>query len=214
MQQIAPNLWQSEKYSTGILNTHAYLLQRDSTNVLFYNTAAPKDLIQIAQLGGVGYQMLTHRDEAGASLLRNCKQFGSTLVCSELERAYITKHCPVDLTLDCHISQVEDIQIIHTPGHTDGSICYFYQPHNGASYLFTGDTFFPWDTYWRTFVMESAGGSVRAMIDSLKILQTLRPDYVFSSGFIGELAFSQFDEASWLAVLEREITQLKSKLTN
>ncbi|WP_315981791.1 hypothetical protein [Aliamphritea spongicola] len=39
MQQITEDLWQSDKYSSGILNSHAYLLIRPGGNVLFYNTA-------------------------------------------------------------------------------------------------------------------------------------------------------------------------------
>ena len=69
MKQIAPDLWQSSLYQTGILNTHAYFLERPSGNVLFYNTGDDDDLRHISEHGGVAYQLLTHRDEAGASQL-------------------------------------------------------------------------------------------------------------------------------------------------
>lgn len=68
MKQLYDDLWQSERYSSGVLNTHAYFLQREQGNVLFYNTGATNDLDPIDELGGISYQLLTHRDEAGASL--------------------------------------------------------------------------------------------------------------------------------------------------
>lgn len=51
MKQIYDDVWQSERYSSGILNTDAYLLTRSDGNVLFYKTGLARDLDKITELG-------------------------------------------------------------------------------------------------------------------------------------------------------------------
>ena len=70
MKQLQEDLWQSTIHRAGMLNTHAYFLERPSGNILFYNTGNEDDLRQIAERGGLAYQLLTHRDEAGPSQAR------------------------------------------------------------------------------------------------------------------------------------------------
>ena len=57
-----------------------------------------------------------------------------------------------------------EIQVLHTPGHTRGSVCY-----RVGGVLFTGDTLFPGD-YGRT---DLPGGSPEQMRASLRRLLTL-----------------------------------------
>ena len=70
MRQLESDLWQSTVHRSGILSTHAYFLERRGGNVLFYNTGDERDLDRIAELGGIRYQLLSHRDESGPSLDR------------------------------------------------------------------------------------------------------------------------------------------------
>ena len=79
----------------GTLNTHAYFLRRPEGNVLFYNTGNEGDLEEIAELGGIQAQLLSHRDESGPSLNRIRDLFGSKLCCSALEAPIIGKDAPV-----------------------------------------------------------------------------------------------------------------------
>ena len=62
-----------------------------------------------------------------------------------------------------------ELDVLHTPGHTEGSIC--LQPR-GTSLLFTGDTLFA-GSWGRT---DLTGGSDDAMVDSLTRLSALAPD--------------------------------------
>lgn len=50
------------------------------------------------------------------------------------------------LVTDGQHSTIDDmtIEVIHTPGHTPGSVCYLIQPHN---VLITGDTIYPGPLY-------------------------------------------------------------------
>ena len=208
MKQLTEDLWQSTKYSQGILNSHAYLLQRPGGNVLFYNTGNDDDLDQIAALGGIRYQLLTHRDEAGPSLQRIKERFGSQLACSALEVPTIGKSAAVDIQFQPADSRLEDIEIIHTPGHTDGSLCFFYRSPYGKSYLFTGDTLFQWEGKWSTIVIPDAGGSEVGLFQSLQTLRTLRPDMVMSSGFVGELSEIDVSADQWLKIIDKQLGYL------
>lgn len=62
----------------------------------------------------------------------------------------------------------ESIQVIHTPGHTAGSVCFLC---NG-DFLLTGDTLFA-DSYGRT---DLYSGDEKALFNSLHRLRTLPPD--------------------------------------
>lgn len=208
MRQIAPDLWQSSLHSSGILNTHAYLLERPSGNVLFYNTGDEGDLSHIADRGGVAFQLLTHRDEAGPSQARIRDRFGCKLGCSAIEAPFVAKHGKPDLEFGADDDRMEDIDIVHTPGHTDGSVCFFYRSPHGQSYLFSGDTIFQWNGEWSTFVISSFGGSRVALAESLTTLRAWRPDIVMSSGFVGEVAYREISREDWTAVLDERIARL------
>lgn len=208
MKQIAPDLWQSALYSSGILNTHAYFLERPSGNVLFYNTGDEGDLRHMTDRGGIAWQLLTHRDEAGPSQAWIRDRFGCKLCCGVIEAPFVTKHGKPDLELGADDRRIEDIEIIHTPGHTDGSICYFYNSPHGRSYLFSGDTIFQWNGRWSTFVLSGSGGSEAALAESLKGLRAYSPDIVLSSGFVGDVAYRDVKPKEWVAVLDDRIVRL------
>lgn len=65
------------------------------------------------------------------------------------------------------------IQVLHTPGHTPGCVCYQFE---GA--LFTGDTLFR-HGYGRTDLM---GGDFRELVASLRRLYRLETDTAFYPG--------------------------------
>ena len=59
------------------------------------------------------------------------------------------------------------LRVIHTPGHTRGSIC-LYEPESKS--LFSGDTVFPYGSIGRT---DLPGGSARDLVTSIKKLTEL-----------------------------------------
>jgi hydroxyacylglutathione hydrolase len=60
------------------------------------------------------------------------------------------------------------MQVIHTPGHTSGSICLYDEAN---SLLFSGDTVFPEGSFGRT---DLPTGDPKAMVVSLKCLSELK----------------------------------------
>jgi Metallo-beta-lactamase superfamily len=210
MKQIADDLWQSTKHQTGILTTHAYLLVRPEGNILFYNTGNTDDLEKISKLGGVKYQLLTHRDEAGPSLARIKTLFNSALGCSALEKPFVEKEAPVDLVFLAGGQMLEDVEVIETPGHSNGSVCFAYNSPHGKSYLFTGDTIFQSNGAWGTFVITSYGGTNEGLINSLNRLRDFSPDIVMSSGSVGELSQMEMTRDRWIKAIDEKITELTS----
>lgn len=69
---------------------------------------------------------------------------------------------------DCiHLGGGEDLEVLHTPGHTPGSIC-LYHPESRS--LFSGDTVFPGGGFGRT---DLTGGSMVQLVASLTYLTGL-----------------------------------------
>ena len=64
------------------------------------------------------------------------------------------------------------IEVVHTPGHTSGSICLFEKKHR---FLITGDTLFE-NAFGRT---DLPSGSSQQMKESLKIILDLSPKHIF-----------------------------------
>jgi len=211
MKQLRPDLWQTALHNAGPLNTYAYFLTRaEGGNVLFYHTDNDDDLAEMAALGGVHLQALTHRDEAGPGLATIRQRFGATLAASTGEMPYIIPHAPVGLEINAHTSIVSrEIRIFHTPGHSIGSICYLYDSPHGDQYLFTGDTIFQWDGAWSGLVIGNAGGNVDDLCRSLAFLRTLNPDLVMSSGFVGPDTNPEIPPGTWPDIIDSTIARLR-----
>ncbi len=209
MKQMFPDLWQTtpEHPSSG-LTTHAYLLLRSEGNILFYGSGRPDDHERIQDLGGLTRQYLSHRDEAGPPLVRIRQMFGSKLCCHRLEEAAVSKACPVDLTFQEREIHLSDIEVIPTPGHTDGSTCFLITSPHGSRYLFTGDTIFLVNDSWSTYVMPDAGGSRNDLINSLKLLGRLEPDVVISSASVGRVAFKEMSTGEWQEAVNQTLHSL------
>lgn len=210
MKRILDDLWQTKlEIPFGGVHAHAYFLQKDSSNVLFYNTGHADEIEHMAALGGIEYQYLSHRDETGESLKAIQKRFRSKLCCHREEEAAVTKSCPVDVTFSDDVTQHFGVEVIYTPGHTIGSVSYLYRSPFGRCYLFTGDTLFQSHGEWETFPIVSAGGSPHALISSLRTYRELNPDVVlWSASGGGEMTFAQPSEGEWKTIIDDVVDRL------
>jgi glyoxylase-like metal-dependent hydrolase (beta-lactamase superfamily II) len=209
MKQIYLDLWQTNpEHPFPNLTTHAYLLVRYEGNVLFYSSGHSGEHQHIQELGGITRQYLSHRDEAGPPLARIRRMFGSKLCCHRLEEKAVSQACPVDLTFQAPEIHLGDIEVIPTPGHTDGSTCFLFKSSHGRTYLFTGDTIFPSNSSWETFVMPQAGGSKSDLTNSLKLLRNLEPDVVISSASVGRIPFREMAPGEWQEVVDQALRAL------
>lgn len=211
MKRLYNDLWQTNlEHPFPDLNSHAYLLQRKQGNVLFYNTRYEQEIDYIDNLGGIDFQFLSHRHECGSSLAYIRQKFQSQLCVDKLERDYIEKFCPVDISCDSRQILSENIEVIPTPGHTCGGLCFYYQSPGGLNYLFTGDTLFPYHGRWSILPLVNEGGDSEKLIESLKSLRDLHPDVVLSSASVGDIAVVELTQAQWQQAIDENIYRLQN----
>ncbi|MGH3676194.1 MAG: MBL fold metallo-hydrolase [Mycobacterium sp.] len=195
MRQVLADLWETRTDSPFPgLTTHAYLWTR--RNVLFYSPATDADFAELEELGGVEDHYLSHRDEAGPMLARVADRFGSRLHAPAAELLEIGQHAHIDVPMASRHVDTDGVEVIPTPGHTPGSTCYLINGAEGA-YLFTGDTLILGESgsWWAGFI---AGMSdAEALAPSLRLLRTLEPDVVISSGFQGDSAVHRIEQGRW-----------------
>ncbi|MFJ4194159.1 MBL fold metallo-hydrolase [Pseudomonas sp. NPDC089534] len=200
MKQIYPDLWQTtpEHPFLGV-TSHAYLLTTNSGNILFYSSGT-LEYRAIDALGGVRFQFLSHRDEAGPELHKIKKHFRSHTLCHRLEAPSVGKYTSVDEVFDQAEVRLGNIEVIPTPGHTNGSVCFFVRSPHGKNYLLTGDTLYMSNGAWESRINRGDGGSKADLIESLKRLQTLSPDVVISSASVGHAPFKEVTATEWRSI--------------
>lgn len=188
------------------LTTHAYLWT--PAGVLFYSPATDADFDALDTLGGVTHQYLSHRDEAGPMLARIAARFGSTLHAPAGDVADVSRHHHVDVPVTGRYTDANGIEIIPTPGHSPGSVCYLVPGAEGR-YLFTGDTLFRVKGHWRAGYIESfhTPADAATIAESLRTLAELSPDVVISSAFHGE-AVHRIEPGHWRGHIAHAIAGL------
>lgn len=207
MKALSEDLWETETESPFPgLTTHAYLLVREGGNVLFYNTSQPDDIDQMAGLGGISWQFLSHRDELGDSLLTLRERFDCRLGGHLAEQAEFARYCTPDKVFTKREQVLDDIEVIPTPGHTPGSCCFQVRSSTGQIYLFTGDTLYLSDDGWKPGLLSFSDPDKLA--ESLTLLQTLEPDVVFSSAFAGQSGY-QTVSGHWQEKVQQAMSLLQ-----
>jgi len=124
MKQIYPDLWQTRaEHPFSGVTSHAYLLVRDTGNILFYSSGLHEEHQHIRTLGRLTYQYLSHSDAAGPALAEIKNLFGSKLCCHRFDEPAVRKVTPADCTFDKRETRLGNIEVIPTPGHTPGRVC-------------------------------------------------------------------------------------------
>ncbi len=208
MRQIYPDLWQTRaEHPFPGVTTHAYLLVRHTGNVLFYSSGQREEYQHIRELGGITHQFLSHRDEVGPALAEIKELFGSKLCCHRLEEPSVRKVTSVDFLFDKREVQLGNIEVIPTPGHTDGSVCFLVRSAPERTYLFTGDTIYMSNSTWETRI-NGFGGSKSDIKRSLALLRDLGPTVVLCSASVGSLAFKEVSAEEWQADIDNVLRDL------
>jgi glyoxylase-like metal-dependent hydrolase (beta-lactamase superfamily II) len=173
-----------ERLEVGPLLTNCYILKSGEELVVIDPGADGMQIVErIGQLGGtVKYVINTHGhiDHIGANA-EVVNATGAGILIHELDSGMlaepdqnlsilmgmsVSSPAPARLLRDGDEIEVgaARLRVVHTPGHTPGSVCLI-----GDGYAFTGDTLFL-DSIGR---VDLPGGSERAMQDSLARLQLL-----------------------------------------
>ncbi|MBQ3196257.1 MAG: MBL fold metallo-hydrolase [Clostridia bacterium] len=89
-----------------------------------------------------------------------------------------------------------DFQVIHTPGHTEGSVCYIFD-----DMMFTGDTLFRGGMGRTDF----QGGDLKKMMASLRLLHNMPGDYGVYPGHERESTLS--DERKYNPYMRKAVNK-------
>ncbi|MEX0731739.1 MAG: MBL fold metallo-hydrolase [Aquisalimonadaceae bacterium] len=124
------------------------------------------------------------------------------------ERAEFASRCEPDILFDGQEVLLGNIEVIPTPGHTSGSTCFLVESTHSKRYLFTGDTLFRGkDGSWEAGYIP--GYSDKApLIESLKLLQEIKPNIVLSSGSEQDIGFEEIVPEDWGGHVERALSNL------
>jgi glyoxylase-like metal-dependent hydrolase (beta-lactamase superfamily II) len=118
----------------------------------------------------------------------------------------VSKAAAVYCTFDKRETRLGNIEVIPTPGHTPGSVCFLVGSIDGKTYLFTGDTLFLNKGGWGTRV--NTDGSRSDLKNSLMLLRDLKPTVVFSSASVGSVSFKVVSAEEWLSDVDKAIGAL------
>jgi hydroxyacylglutathione hydrolase len=210
MKKIKEDLIQTAAFRGGYVASHAYLLKHQNGNILFYNTGDKASIDLIEKEGGFAYQVLSHRDESGPNLDKLKERFGSKLVASEMEAPFVASD--VDVVLSDPMSSFsdahKDVVVLHTPGHTNGSLCVYYKsPVTDLLYLFTGDTLWKNGDSWDTFLFPGVSSRDDLILSLSKKLRKLNPNLVIGSAFSGGGdGYEELENTDqWLKIIESNL---------
>lgn len=210
MRRLYPDLWQTaQQKQFSSLTVHGYLLDRSVGNALFYNPRSTGDFQEIGGVDGIRHHYLSHCHEVNRSLVDVAQRFGSELCCHALVEPYLSGTMPADVYFSSpDIEMHSGVEVIHTPGHTDNSVCYRYRSPHGKTYLFVGDTLYLDHGEWTTLVVAQDGGNYRDLAGSLALLRTLDVDVIVCSVSVGEMKIVEVTRPEWHRIIDELLRPL------
>ena len=216
LRPVAPGLWATpdEPLGSGPARTCGFLLQRQAGNVFVYSCSAISDFYtHLDELGGVAMIVLNHRDEATRHVTRLADQYGIPVRAHEKE---------VDACQRREVREIEpitndqtrlgpDLLALHAPGHTPGTVAYFWDNAGDSKrYLFTGDTFtnFTLDRFPAVLGFHSYDGNIDDMRTTLDQLDS-QPSDVLCPGLMSDTIHAYaWDEAGRHRIIDPARQQL------
>ena len=158
--------------------TNSYLILTKNPILIDSGTLADKVLRVLEkyiELTELKYIILTHYHfdhVEAAPIIR--KKTGAEILIHELDEKFLDFEVDGYLK-DQGVIKLDDrkLKVIHTPGHTPGSVCLF-EKKSGS--LFSGDTVFPDGGFGR---IDLPGGSQESMINSLRKLSKLNVEVLY-----------------------------------
>ncbi|KAK1296425.1 hypothetical protein QJS10_CPB15g00080 [Acorus calamus] len=135
-EQRLPGIYHCGYHSERTYGATSYVIVRPEGNILVDSPRYTERLAgKIEALGGARYMFLTHKDEVGDHY-----KWSKRLRCDRILHSKDVEVSTADVEMQLYGDGPWDIgthfKLIHTPGHTRGSVCLFYKP---LKVLFTGD---------------------------------------------------------------------------
>lgn len=153
----------------------AYLIVHPEGNVLVDSPRYTEVLARnIEKLGGAKYMFLTHKDDV-ADHDKWSKRFGCERILHSGDVEESTVDVEMKLCGDGPWSIGTDFELIHTPGHSEGSTCLYYKPQE---VIFTGDHFAKSTDLEFTIFTQYNQVSVEMQLDSVRKLLDLNLKWI------------------------------------
>ncbi|KAL3133688.1 hypothetical protein ABBQ32_008188 [Trebouxia sp. C0010 RCD-2024] len=138
-----PDVYHCGFSSKDSFGSTAYLIVRSAGNILVDSPRFDRHLLkQIQKLGGAKYHFLTHQDDvAGHDRWHEALATERIIHSTETNSSQGTDEVEVQLEGQGPWQLPggsQDVELIHTPGHTDGSVVLLFKP---GQVLFSGDHF-------------------------------------------------------------------------
>ncbi|XP_031112371.1 uncharacterized protein LOC116016308 [Ipomoea triloba] len=135
-EQRIPGIYHCGYHSEKSFGCTSYLIVHPEGNILVDSPRYTQTLAHnIKMIGGARYMFLTHRDDV-ADHEKWSSQLGCERIIHSDEVNTSTAGVEIKLEGTGPWSLGDDFALVHTPGHTTGSVCLFYKPLKA---LFTGD---------------------------------------------------------------------------
>jgi len=197
MNEVFPNIYEVLPSKQTPKKYRSFFIRRDEGNLLIpcfsSSSTIEAHFDRIASMGGLSRQLLgdSHFKSAHCDVVAD--RFDAPLYCSEVEAPDVI-HVLKQVILFPFKRHILDahVEVIPTPGHRDGGVCYLVTV-DGKRYLFVGDFIWHDGTRW---IPTARKATLRAYADSLRLLETIDFDVL--------LANSHLDNPTFYAELDRE----------
>ncbi|GAQ88104.1 metallo-beta-lactamase family protein [Klebsormidium nitens] len=135
--ETLPGVYHSGYHSENSYGATSYFVHRPERGNILIDSPRFTEVLakRIEQMGGVRYMFLTHQDDV-ADHAKWAARFGCERIIHEDDVRSSTRDVERKLEGSGPWTLDEEVELIHTPGHTAGCVSLFYKPHKA---LFTGD---------------------------------------------------------------------------
>ncbi|KAI6669487.1 hypothetical protein NL676_004372 [Syzygium grande] len=135
-EQTLPGVYHCGYHSEKSYGASSYLIVRAEGNILIDSPRYTERLARkIEMLGGAHSMFLTHKDDVA-----DHKKWRERLGCDRILHSEDLEDSTAEIEIKLEgrgpWNLGQDIELIHTPGHTEGSVCLLYKP---LEVIFTGD---------------------------------------------------------------------------
>lgn len=173
--------------------SNTYILTADNQSAVVIDPAQPRVLDELKKRGlQAEYVLLTHCHFDHVGGVQALQEQGAKVLCSNKEKTLVGTSADLfdlfgaprlDYTIDETMQDNEtrtlcgmQVQMLLTPGHTQGSASYLFTEKDGGRYLFTGDTLFL-NSIGRTDFPTGDMGMLRHSLRRLSFLDGDMPVY-------------------------------------
>lgn len=181
MKKLLPSILSATDPSPkfeGWLGT-SYLLKRKAGNILIAGGQPSKYLRELQAAGGVSKQLLNDRHFSSSQNEAIFDHFRAPISFHFHERKTVATRtkCKVGEMFRGPYKVGEDLEVIPTPGHAEGSLCFLFTP-KGGRYLFVGDNFNLNSGAWDYWIVKK---NIKKFIESLEMIRELKIDAILPS---------------------------------